>query len=40
MTNPDNNTLYVLIYSLAATVISLSSVWHFSAAAYAPVLVA
>jgi hypothetical protein len=35
MTNPDNNTLYVLICSLAATVISLPAVWYFTAAAYA-----
>ena len=34
MTNPDNNTLYVLISSLLGAVVSLSSVWY-SAAAYA-----
>jgi hypothetical protein len=35
MPNPDNNSLYVLICSLAATVISLPAVWYFAAAAYA-----
>ena len=40
MNHSDDNTLYVLIYSLLGTLISLSSVWYFSAAAYAPVLVA
>ena len=41
MTNPDNNSLYVLVCSLTATVISLPAVWYFVAAAYAaPALVA
>ena len=41
MTNTDANSLYVLICSLAATVISLPAVWYFTAAAYAaPGLVA
>ena len=31
MTNPDANSLYVLICSLAATVISLPAVWYFAA---------
>jgi hypothetical protein len=35
MKNPDANSLYVLICSLCATVISLPAVWYFSAAAYA-----
>ena len=39
MTNPDNNTLYVLISSLLGAVVSLSFVWY-STAAYAPGLVA
>ncbi len=39
MTNPDNNTLYVLISSLLGAVVSLSFVWY-SAATYAPGLVA
>jgi hypothetical protein len=34
-------TLYVLVYSLAATMISLPAVWYFAATAYAaPGLVA
>ena len=33
MTNPDTNSLYVLICSLAATVMSLPTVWYFSATA-------
>jgi len=40
MTNPDANSLYVLVASLVATVISLPAVWYFSAAAYAAGLVA
>jgi hypothetical protein len=41
MMNPDNNSLYVLILSLCATVISLPAVWYFATAAYAaPGLVA
>ena len=35
MTHTDANSLYVLICSLAATVISLPAVWYFTAAAYA-----
>lgn len=38
--NTDAHTLYVLISSLLATVISLPAVWYFTAAAYAPGLVA
>jgi hypothetical protein len=39
--NPDANSLYILFYSLTATVISLPAVWYFAAAAYAaPGLVA
>ena len=38
MTHTDTNSLYVLICSLAATVISLPAVWYF--AATAPGLVA
>lgn len=33
--NTDANSLYVLICSLLATVISLPAVWYFTAAAYA-----
>jgi hypothetical protein len=41
MTNTDANSLYVLVSSLLATVISLPAVWYFTAAAYAvPGLVA
>ena len=41
MTNTDANSLYVLVCSLTATVISLPAVWYFTAAAYAaPGLVA
>ena len=36
MKNPDNNSLYVLVYSLAATVISLPAVWYFTAFASLP----
>ena len=36
MTNTDANSLYVLVCSLTATVISLPAVWYFTAAAYAP----
>jgi hypothetical protein len=32
MTHTDANSLYVLICSLAATVISLPAVWYFAAA--------
>ena len=35
MTNTDTNSLYVLICSLTATVISLPAAWDFAAAAYA-----
>jgi hypothetical protein len=35
MTHTDANSLYVLICSLAATVISLPAVWYFTSAAYA-----
>jgi hypothetical protein len=38
MTHTDTNSLYVLICSLAATVMSLPTVWYF--AATAPGLVA
>ena len=38
--NNDRNSLYVLICSLAGTLISLPAVWYFTAAAYAPGLVA
>ena len=38
MKNPDANSLYVLVCSLAATVMSLPAVWYF--AATAPGLVA
>jgi hypothetical protein len=41
MTHTDANSLYVLVSSLFATVISLPAVWYFTAAAYAaPGLVA
>ena len=41
MTHTDANSLYVLILSLCATVISLPAVWYFATAAYAaPGLVA
>ena len=41
MTHTDSNTLYVLVCSLAATLMSLPAVWYFTAAAYAaPGLVA
>jgi hypothetical protein len=36
----DTHSLYVLVSSLLATVISLPAVWYFSAAVYAPVVVA
>ena len=39
MNHSDDNTLYVLIYSLLGAVVSLSFVWY-SSAAYAPSLVA
>jgi hypothetical protein len=32
MNTADTNSLYVLIWSLAATVISLPAVWYFAAA--------
>ena len=32
MTHTDTNSLYVLVCSLAATVISLPAVWYFAAA--------
>jgi hypothetical protein len=35
MAHTDTNSLYVLVSSLVATVISLPAVWYFSAAAYA-----
>ena len=35
MTHTDRNSLYVLICSLAGTLISLPAVWYFTAAAYA-----
>jgi hypothetical protein len=35
MTNPDASSLYVLVCSLCATVISLPAVWYFTSAAYA-----
>ena len=35
MTSPDANSLYVLVCSLCATVISLPAVWYFTDAAYA-----
>ena len=38
--NTDTHSLYVLVSSLAATLISLPVVWYFTAAAYAPGLVA
>jgi len=34
MTRTDTNSLYVLVCSLAATVISLPAVWYFTATAY------
>ena len=41
MKNPDARSLYVLIASLCATLISLPAVWYFAAAAHAaPGLVA
>ena len=41
MNTADTNSLYVLVCSLAAAVISLPAVWYLSAAAYAaPGLVA
>jgi hypothetical protein len=40
MNTTDRNSLYVLICSLAGTLISLPAVWYFTAAAYAPGLVA
>jgi hypothetical protein len=33
MTNPDARSLYILVISLLATVISLPAVWYFTAAA-------
>ena len=38
--NTDTHSLYVLVSSLAATLISLPAVWYFSAVVYAPGLVA
>ena len=35
MNTTDRNSLYVLICSLAGTLISLPAVWYFTAAAYA-----
>ncbi len=41
MNTTDTNSLYVLICSVAGTLISLPAVWYFTAAAYAaPGLVA
>jgi hypothetical protein len=40
MTNPDARSLYVLVISLLATLISLPAVWYFTAAAYASGVVA
>jgi hypothetical protein len=41
MNTTDRNSLYVLVCSLAGTLISLPAVWYFTAAAYAaPGLVA
>ena len=40
MTNTDANSLYVLVYSLAGTVISLPAVWYFTVAAYAQAVLA
>ena len=40
MTNPDAHTLYVLVFSLLGTLISLPAVWYFTAAAYASAIVA
>jgi hypothetical protein len=34
MTQTDARTLYVLVSSVLATVISLSAIWYFTAAAY------
>jgi hypothetical protein len=44
-TNTDNadnggHTIYVLVFSLLGTLISLPLVWFFTAAAYAPGIVA
>jgi hypothetical protein len=41
-TDTDNggHTIYILVISLLATMISLPAVWYFTAAAYAPGLVA
>jgi len=41
MTTPsDKNTLYVLIYSLAGTVLSLAATWFFVAHSFAQQMVA
>ena len=41
MAYTDTNSLYVLICSLTATIISLPAAWYFAAAAYAaPALIA
>jgi hypothetical protein len=40
MTHTDANSLYVLVCSLAATVISLPAIWYFTAAAYAQAVLA
>jgi hypothetical protein len=40
MTHTDTNSLYVLICSLTATVISLPVAWYFAAAGYAPAILA
>ena len=40
MTNTDAHSLYVLVYSLAGTVISLPAVWYFTAAGYAQAVLA
>jgi hypothetical protein len=37
--NTDTHSLYVLVSSLAATLVSLSAVWYFTAAAFAPGLI-
>ena len=34
--NTDGHTLYVLLVSLLATVMSLPAIWYFAAATYAP----
>ena len=40
MKNPDANSLYVLVCSLVATVISLPTFWYLSTAYAAPGLIA